>query len=102
MKNDKLKNYNDIKRKSMSIVYWWQKKKEESELRKKRERKEKDKRKEEDGMGWAPMEGIGVGFLKDFEVVLSTDGDIFMRANFFSCADWVTLCDVMWGRCKTR
>ena len=34
-----------------------------------------------------PIEGIGVGFLKDFEVVLSTDGDIFMRANFFSCAD---------------
>ena len=37
--------------------------------------------------GYRPMEGIGVGFLKDFEVVLSTDGDIFMRANFFSCAD---------------
>ena len=40
-----------------------------------------------------PMDGMGVGFLNDLEVVLSTDGDIFMRANFFSCADWVTLWD---------
>jgi hypothetical protein len=33
---------------------------------------------------YLPMDGMGTGFLSDLEVVLSTDGDIFMRANLRS------------------